>query len=91
MKINENMSLDLSDEQKKQIKSDLSPEEVLQFAKESGYELTPDQMESISGGGWGKNKGNISCPKCGSKDVSGGSVGSGVLYHCNNCDNVFGV
>ena len=91
MKINENMFRDLSDEQKKQFESGPSPEEVLQLAKENGFELTPDQLENISGGGWGNNKGNIRCPKCHSTNVSGGAVGSGVLYHCNACDNVFGI
>ncbi len=90
MKINENLFRDLSDEQKKLLESNPSPEEILQFAKETGVELTPDQLESIAGG-WGGNKGKISCPKCNSNDVSGGAVGSGVLYHCNKCGNVLGI
>ena len=91
MKISENIFRNLSDDQKRQLESNPSPEEVLRLVKETGIELTPDQLESIPGGGWGSNKGNIRCPKCKSTNVSGGAVGSGVLYHCKDCGNVFGI
>ena len=40
----------LTDEQKKKIEAAQSPEELLAIAKETGYELTPDELEAVSGG-----------------------------------------
>ena len=57
MNIPENILSSLTDEQKKRVETAKTPEELLALAKESGYELTPVQMESIAGGGlW------IKCP-----------------------------
>lgn len=52
MNIPENILSTLTDEQKKRVEADESPEEILAIAKETGYELTDDQLESLSGGGW---------------------------------------
>ena len=57
MNIHENILSSRTDEQKKRVETAKTPEELLALAKESGYELTPVQMESIAGGGlW------IKCP-----------------------------
>ena len=50
MNIPEHILSTLTDEQKKKIEVARSPEELLALAKETGYELTPDQLESVSGG-----------------------------------------
>ena len=52
MNIDENILSDLTDEQKKKVEAAQSPEELLALAKESGYELTPDQLEAVAGGKW---------------------------------------
>ena len=46
----------LTDEQKKRASGLRTPEEMLAFAKEEGYELTDDQLETVAGG-W-------TCPDC---------------------------
>ena len=57
MNIPEDIFSTLTDEQKKKVEAAQTPEELLALAKETGYELTAVQMESISGGGlW------IKCP-----------------------------
>ena len=50
MNINENMLSKLTDEQKKKVRDAKSPEELLAIAKEAGYELSPEQLEAVSGG-----------------------------------------
>ena len=55
MNIPENILSKLSDEQKKKVEAAQTPEELLAIAKEAGYELSPDQLEAVSGG-W--------CPDC---------------------------
>ena len=63
MNIPENILNTLTDEQKKKIEAAKTPEELLILAKESGYELSPEQLEGVAGGDecWdcGKHKG---CP-----------------------------
>ena len=56
MNIPENILNTLTDEQKKKVETAQSPEELLAFAKEAGYELSPSQLEAVSGG-W-------NCPYC---------------------------
>lgn len=41
---------ELTPEQQEKAKGCKSPEEVLQLAKEEGYELTAEELETISGG-----------------------------------------
>lgn len=50
MKIHEKILNALTDEQKKAIENVSTPEELLSLAKEAGYELTDEQLQSISGG-----------------------------------------
>ena len=54
MNIPENILNTLTDEQKKKVEAARSPEELLALAKEAGYELSPEQLEAVSGGdsGW---------------------------------------
>ena len=41
----------LTDEQKKKVEAAQTPEELLALAKESGYELTQEQLDAVAGGG----------------------------------------
>jgi len=50
MNIDESILSKLTDEQKKKVEAAKSPEELLAIAKETGYELSPEQLEAISGG-----------------------------------------
>ena len=50
MNIPENILNTLTEEQKKKIEAAQSPEELLALAKEAGYELSPDELEAVSGG-----------------------------------------
>ena len=43
----------LTDEQKAKIKNCKTPEEILELAKAEGVELTPDQLDAVSGGACG--------------------------------------
>ena len=53
MNISRNIFNTLTDKQKKMAEAARSPEELLSIAKEAGQELTPDQLEAVSGGyGW---------------------------------------
>jgi len=40
----------LTDEQKKKVEAAQTPEELLAIARESGRELTTEQLEAVSGG-----------------------------------------
>ena len=50
MNIDESILSKLTDEQKKKVEAAKSSEELLAIAKEYGHELTPEQLEAISGG-----------------------------------------
>ena len=55
MIIDKNIIDKLTDEQKKKIEAAKTPDELIGIAKEYGHELTPDELESISGAGnWDK-------------------------------------
>ncbi len=40
----------LTDEQKKRVEAAKTPEELLALAKETGYELTKEELNKVSGG-----------------------------------------
>ena len=40
----------LTDEQKRRVEAARTPEELLAIAKESGYELTKEELNKVSGG-----------------------------------------
>ena len=63
MNIPESILSILSDEQKKKVEAAQSPEELLTLAKEAGYELTPDQLEAVAGGGWTCDSYVDPCPR----------------------------
>ena len=45
---------DLTPEQQEKARACKAPEEILALAKEAGYELTDEELEAVSGGGfWG--------------------------------------
>ena len=50
MNIPENILSTLTDEQKKKLEAAQSPEELMALAKETGCELSPDQLEAVAGG-----------------------------------------
>ena len=50
MNIPENILSTLSDEQKKKIEAARSPEEICALVNQFGTELSPDQLERVSGG-----------------------------------------
>lgn len=43
---------DLTPEQKEKAIACKTPEEMLELAKEEGLELSDEQLEAVSGGGW---------------------------------------
>ena len=50
--MNQSILSKLTDEQKKKVLAAKTPEELLAVAKETGYEMTQSQLDSISSGGW---------------------------------------
>ncbi len=50
MNIPENILSTLTDEQKKKIATAKTPEDFLAIAKDTGYELSDEQLKSMSGG-----------------------------------------
>ena len=64
MNIPENILSTLTDEQKKKLEAAKSPEALLAIAKETGYELSPEQLEAVSGGDscWDCNPYKDPCP-----------------------------
>lgn len=58
-----------------------SPEDILSLVKDEGIELTEEQIEQVSGGGWDDPAG-IYCPKCGSMLLG---VSANEPYSCYWC------
>ena len=54
MNIDRSIFSKLTDEQKKAVEAAQTPEELLVLAKEAGYELSPEQLEEVAGGGCAK-------------------------------------
>ena len=73
---------DLTDEQRSKFAGAKGPEDILAMAREEGYELTDEELEAISGGGfWSED---CYCPKCGSHNVGvWKELDDG---HCYDCD-----
>ena len=63
MNIPENILSKLTDEQKKRAEAAKSPEEFLGIAKEIGYELSKEQLDSMSGGSWCSDCSSV-CSDC---------------------------
>ena len=62
----------------------MTPEEIIAAAKEEGYELTDDELESIAAGGEWKND---CCPNCGHTGTMY-CPGTGVS-RCGKCGNTW--
>ena len=57
---------DLSPELREKAKACKTPEEMLELAKEEGYELSDEELEEIAAAGsWTDSK----CPACGSENL----------------------
>ena len=52
MIIDERIFSKLTDEQKKAVEAAQSPEELLAVAKETGYEMSPEQLNAVAEGSW---------------------------------------
>lgn len=62
MNIDESILSRLNDEQKKKVETAQTPEELLALAKEAGYELSPEQLDAVAGGGCERFKEFWECP-----------------------------
>ena len=47
---------DLTPKQQEMAKACTTPEDILALAKDEGYELSDEELETVSGGGWGGEK-----------------------------------
>ena len=66
---------DLTPEQQERARNAKTPEEILALAQEKGYELSDEELESISGGGGLSWTGN---------DDRGGCIVCQRYYGCKN-------
>ena len=74
----------LTEDQITKVKACSCTSDLLQLAKDEGFELTEEQLEAVNGGFLIRLP---DCPKCKSSDVDF-LVGPG-MYHCNSCDLYF--
>ena len=52
MNIDQDIFDKLTDDQKKKIIDAKNPDELIKIAKETGYELSQDDLDAIAGGEW---------------------------------------
>ena len=64
MNLDESILSTLTDEQKEKVEAAQTPEELIALAKETGYELSPEQLEAVAGGAW-----KLCYGQCGYYDV----------------------
>lgn len=64
---------DLTSEQKERLKASQTPEELLEIAREAGYELSDEELTAVSGGHLWSCSDETSCPPdvCGKVCASG--------------------
>lgn len=74
----------LTEEQIAKLHACKNQEEILAIAKEEGVELTPEQLEAVSGGCLAKEA-SMPCPKCRSTDTQ---YFAG-MYQCKKCGHVW--
>lgn len=75
---------DLTPEQRASFEACSTPEEILALAKKEGFELSEDQLEQFSGGGFWDS--SLKCPKCGSTDFGSDHTGTAdMVYVCKKC------
>ena len=76
---------DLTEEQRAEVKACKSPDEILKLAKDEGYELSDEELESITGGAeW--NCEVVTCPHCGAKVLVMNYRGK---IECEACGEIF--
>ena len=56
--------MDLTPEQQEKLKACKAPEELIELAKQEGYELSDAELEGIAGGSWCINDCNGLSEKC---------------------------
>ncbi|MBR1828626.1 MAG: hypothetical protein IJ781_03840 [Atopobiaceae bacterium] len=83
---------DLTDEQKAKVKGK-TPEQILELAKQEGYELTDDELSAVAGGQdptW-MVEAEESCPLCGAVALkyAGTNQDTGNNYYrCERCGRI---
>jgi len=56
---------DLTPKQQEMAKTCTTPEDIMTLAKNEGYELSDEELEAVSGGGWGgEKKYKVECQHC---------------------------
>ena len=86
--MNKDLLKGLSDEQRNKLATCKNADEILALANAEGVELTDEQLEAISGGGWACNGSAIRCPQCRSRDVDFYTDNTKTARYrgkCNNC------
>lgn len=82
---------DLSAELQAKMQKAASPEELLALSREEGIELSDEDLEKVSGGWDSSGGGSLSCPICGSADVTIESIASSSYLEerrvCHSCGN----
>lgn len=77
----------LTEEQIEKAKACKNQEELLEFAKAEGIQLTDEQLEAVSGGFCSET--TEPCPKCGSTNVKkehrGNDVHMRTVFICKKC------
>ena len=77
---------DLSPEQQAQAANCKTLEEALAFAKKMDHTLSDEELDQISGGGWGGSGDVKKCPDCGSDAIEKDPAGWQCL-DCGKCWN----
>lgn len=82
----------MSTEQLEKAKACQTAEEILEFVKEEGFELSAEQLDAIAGGDGGTSWNYYTpCPRCGSEwtRMLNASDTNPVTLKCAECDYVF--
>ena len=76
----------IDEELKAQLDNCKSPEDNLALAQEQGCELTDEQVDQISGGGWFDDDDSVvTCPSCGKKFENPHHYVTMSCPHCHTC------
>ena len=75
---------DLSPEQRERVDACKNPQEILDLAKEEGYELSDAELDQVAGG-WGTY--GTKCPECGCRISLDKKESQGVT--CPECNHYF--
>ena len=92
MKVKEELMKGLTEDQIDKIKACEDPRDLLQLAKDEGFELTHEQLEALSGASCFPTD---ICSECGAKNdytktIQPNSNGyHRYLYKCNKCGNTW--